>query len=461
MSTTLSQTLHTRHINMIAMGGAIGTSIFLASGYAIYVGGPGGALLAYLLIAVVVYFLMTSLGEMSTYKPSSGTFCEYSSLYVGRDFGFAMSYNYWLSWAITIAVELVAVSLIMGYWFPSVNGAVFPIIFFFAMLLSNIFLVRVYGEIEYCLSFIKVAAIIAFIVVGIFAIFYQPHFGAQRWFLGDAPFHHGYLGFITVFLFAGFSFQGTELIGVASGETKDPQTAIPRSIRMIFWRLTLFYILTLGIISLLIPYDDPRLAYQDKLSMSPYTLVFSQYLPHYAADMMNFIILVAVLSAGNASMYCASRILWYVGKKGEAPLIFGKITPQGVPLFALLATALVGSLGFISSVVHKGVLFSYLLQISSLSGFIAWFGIALSHYQFRKKYLPQHGGIDVLKYKARFYPYAQIIAMLVIGFVVIAQFVPLLESPEQSIGSFLIVYSSVILFLILYLASKCYYFIKS
>jgi lysine-specific permease len=460
MTTTLAQKLESRHLNMIALGGSIGTGIFLASGYSISVGGPGGAMLAYVLMALIVYFLMTSLGEMSVYRPSSGTFCDYSSLYVGQSFGFAMGYNYWINWAITIAAEIAAASLIMSYWFPEINGFIFSAIFFFLILFFNVFSVRIYGEVEYLLSFIKVAVIMVFIVLGGFAIFHQPHFGAQHWFIGDAPFHNSYYGFITVFLFAGFSFQGTELIGVASGETKNPEVNIPKSIRLVFWRLTIFYVISIAVISLLIPYTDHRLTYQDNVSMSPYTLIFSQYASHYAADIINFVILVAVLSAANASMYSSTRILWYLSRKEQAPKIFSRITKHGVPFLALLATAFIGSIVFVSSRVGNGALFSYLVQISSLCGFLAWFGIALSHYRFRKDYLPQAGGVQSLSYTAKFYPYAQIVSMLVIGFVIIAQVIPVINMANYHLRDLVITYSSVILFFILYIGHKYYIMVK-
>lgn len=453
---TLSQRLQGRHINMIALGGSIGTGIFLASGYAVSVGGPGGALFAYGLMALIVYFLMTSLAEMSAYRASSGTFCDYSKTYVGKSFGFAMGYNYWLNWAITIAAEVSASSLIMSYWFPHVNSLIFSLIFFAAILLFNLFSVIVYGEIEYFLSFMKVAVILIFIVLGSFALFQQPQFGIHNWHIGDAPFHNGWLGFIAVFLFAGFSFQGTETVGVASGETKNPQVTIPKSIKLVFWRLTLFYVISIAVISLLIPYTDVRLTYQDNVSMSPYTLIFSTYISHYAADFVNLVILIALLSAANASMYTATRVLWHLAHTGDAPNQVSRISKHGVPYIALLATTIIGSLVFVSSITGNGVLFSYLVQISSLSGFIAWFGIALSHYQFRRNYLPHHGSLTILSYKAKFYPYAQLSSMLVIAAVILGQFFPLLSDKHHTVLDFVIIYSSVILFGLIYLGHKVY-----
>jgi lysine-specific permease len=454
MSTELSKKLQTRHINMIAIGGSIGTGIFLASGYTVSIGGPGGALLAYGLMALIVYFLMTSLAEMSAYKPTTGTFCEYSSLFVGKSFGIAMGYNYWLNWAITIAVDISAASLIMSYWFPEVHSVIFSLIFFSLIFLSNFYSVRVYGEVEYLMSFVKVAVIIVFIVLGIFTIFEQPHFGTNNWKVGDAPFHNGFLGFMTVFLFAGFSFQGTELVGVASGETKNPEVTIPKSIRYVFWRLLLFYIVSILIITLLLPYNDPRLSIQDNVTTSPFTLIFSHYFSNYAADVVNFIILIAVLSAANASMYSSTRVLWYLGRSGQAPKVFSRLNPYAIPIVALLTSALVGSLVFLSSFISNGVLFSYLIQLSTLSGFIAWFGIALSHYYFRKKYLPANGGEGILTYKSRFYPYAQIISMLALGIIMAAQFIPIMNSDNYKVIDVLIIYSSLILFLIIFFLHK-------
>ncbi|OGT37016.1 MAG: lysine transporter [Gammaproteobacteria bacterium RIFCSPHIGHO2_12_FULL_38_14] len=454
MNKKLPRKLQTRHLNMIAIGGSIGTGIFLASGYTISVGGPGGALLAYCLMAIIVYFLMTSLAEMSVWRPTSGTFCEYSSLFVGPSFGAAMGYNYWLNWAITIATEISAATLIMSFWFPHINSLLFSSVFFFLIFFFNVCSVRFFGESEYVLSSIKVAVIIVFIILGLFSIFEQPQWGLQNWHIGDAPFHQGLYGFISVFLFAGFSFQGTELIGVAAGEAENPDVSIPRSIKYVFWRLALFYILSVAIITLLIPYNDHRLTYQDNVLMSPYTLIFSRYISYYAADVVNFVILIAVLSAANASMYSATRILWYLGYKGEAPHLFSKTLPFGTPILALLASTLIGSLVFISSIVGNGVLFTYLVQISSLSGFIAWLGIATSHYQFRRKYLPQHGGTAVLRYRAKLYPYAPLISIVVISIIIAAQVIPLIEVKTYRLTDFILVYSSLWIFLGFYFGHK-------
>jgi lysine-specific permease len=454
--TKLAQKLEARHVNMIALGGSIGTGIFLASGYSISVGGPGGSLLAYAIMAIVVYFLMMSLGEMSTYQPHTGTFCKYSSQYVNPSFGFAMSYNYWFNWAITVATEISAAVILIHFWYPQASDFWLSAVLFLGVFGANIFSVNVYGEIEYLLSFLKVATVVVFILVGLYLLGEQPALIHQNWTVGDAPFHTGFLGFVTVFLFAGFSFQGTELVGVASGEAKNPHITIPRSIKMVFWRLCLFYILATFIIGSLIPYMDPSLTNQTDVMMSPFTKIFTEAGLKYAGSIINFIILVAVLSAANASMYSATRIFWYMAKEGETPKVFAHTTKKGVPLLALLVTAAIGSLIFVSSFVGNGVFFSYVVQISSLSGFIAWFGIALSHYRFRKVYLREGGKLSDLKFRAKFYPWGPIISMIILLLVIIGQAQGLLISHTVSLSGFLVTYSSVILFLVLWAAHAIY-----
>ncbi|MCE3269320.1 MAG: lysine transporter, partial [Burkholderiales bacterium] len=246
----LAKTLETRHLNMIALGGSIGTGIFLASGYAISVAGPGGALIAYLLISIMVFFLITSLGELSTYRPSTGTFCEYSGDYVNKPFGYAMGINYWFNWSITIAAEISAAVIVMKFWFPGGSDLAFSAIFFFVIFGLNLFTVRVFGEVEYFMSMLKVLVIITVIILGTILVFGQPKFGLNNFFIADAPFHNSWKGFFAVFLLAGFSFQGSELIGVTSGEARDPATSIPKAVKNVFWRLILFYILATVIISL-------------------------------------------------------------------------------------------------------------------------------------------------------------------------------------------------------------------
>ncbi len=459
MSNNLKRNLYTRHLIMIALGGSIGTGLFLASGSAIAQAGPGGAMLAYVIISLMVYFLMCSLGEMAAHSPTTGTFCEYSSKYVSKDFGFAMGWNYWFNWAITISAEIIAAALIMQYWFPDVPVIIWSVLFFLLIFGLNLFAVKVYGETEYWLSFVKVAFVIIFIVVGILTIIGATGVGGpvgfQNWHIGDAPFHGGFVGFMAVFLIAGFSFQGTELVGVAAGEADNPKKSIPLAIKRTFWRLVLFYIIAIGIISFLIPYTSDILVNANSdVAISPFTIVFKNAGLTYAATIMNAVILIAILSACNASMYSATRIMWHLASTKQAPRIFAKISPRGVPINALLITAFVGCFFFLTSFLDNGTVFVWLVNISSLAGFIAWFGIALSHYRFRRAYKKQNLNLGNLPYKAKFFPLAPVISMIVIAIIILGQEFTDIFSGHITWEKFFATYIGFILFLLLLVGYK-------
>ncbi|MGE7667473.1 amino acid permease [Ureibacillus composti] len=453
----LQRGLQSRHIAMISLGGTIGTGLFLASGASIAQAGPGGALLAYALIGVMVYFLMTSLGEMAAYMPTSGSFSTYATKFVDPAFGFAMGWNYWYNWAITIAAEISAVSLIMKYWFPDSSSALWTILFIIVVLTFNILSVRAYGESEYWFAMIKVATVIVFIIVSFLMIFGilggNDPVGFENFFAEEAPFHGGFLAIFGIFLAAGFSFQGTELLGVTAGETKDPGKSIPKAVRSVFWRILLFYILAIFAIGLLIPYTDPRLLSED-IAVSPFTLVFDKLGIAIAASVMNAIILTAMLSAGNSGLYASSRMLWQLAVDGKAPKIFAKLNSRGIPVYALIATLAVGCLAFLSSFFGDGVVYMWLLNASGLSGFIAWVGIAISHYRFRKAFIAQGKDLSVLPYRARFFPFGPLFALVVCIIVILGQNYTAFVGGNIDWYGILVSYIGIPLFLILWFGYK-------
>ncbi|MDA7742413.1 amino acid permease [Francisellaceae bacterium] len=455
----LKRGLQSRHLAMIALGGSIGTGLFLASGGAIAEAGPGGAMLGYALISIMVYFLMTSLGEMSAYSPTTGSFCQYSGQYVDPAFGFAMGWNYWFNWAITIAVEVLAASLIMQFWFPGSPTIYWCIGFFLLVFSLNIVAVKYFGESEYWLSMIKVSAVVIFIIVGALTIFgmvgHSGTVGFHNWTIEGAPFHNGFLGFLGVFLIAGFSFQGTELIGVAAGEAKDPHKSIPKAIKSTFWRIVIFYICAIGVISFLIPYTDPNLANASSdVTLSPFTIIFKDAGFTFASTLMNAVILIAVLSACNASMYSATRTLWFMGKTKQAPKVFSKLSRSGIPYMALLASCLVGSMFLLTYKFNNGLIFLWLVNVSSLAGFIAWFGIALSHLRFRRAFVKQGRDLNDLPYRSKFFPYAPMIAMAFILIIVCGQQINSIVAGTLSWQQFLATYIGLLIFLIIGIVYK-------
>ena len=418
---------------MIAIGGCIGTGLFMASGSAIHSAGPGGALVAYAAIGLMVYFFMTSLGEMATFMPVSGSFSTYATRFVDPSLGFALGWNYWFNWVITAAVDVSVAAVVISYWEPLRNFMPawgWSLLFLGVIFLLNTASVRVYGETEYWMALIKVVTVIIFLGIGvltIFGIMGGQYIGLKNFSMGDAPFLGGSLGgqFLTtlgVFLVAGFSFQGTELIGITAGESEEPEKNIPRAIDQVFWRILIFYILAIAIIGLIIPYTSPELlgADVDEISKSPFTLVFERAGLAFAAAAMNAVILTSILSAGNSGMYASTRMLYAMGRSGLAWPAFGKVDARGVPMPALLATgALV--LGVYMLQLGNDAAYQYVLAASGLTGFIAWVGIAISHYRFRRAWVAQGRPLSGLRYRAKWFPFGPLLALALCVLVIIGQ----------------------------------------
>lgn len=455
----VKRALKTRHLSMIALGGSIGTGLFVASGSAISTAGPGGALVAYIGIGLMVYFLMTSLGEMATYLPVTGSFATYSRRFVDPALGFAMGWNYWFNWAITLAVDISTAAIVLRYWFPHVPSWVFSLGALIIIFLINALSVASFGETEYWMSLIKVVTVLIFLVVGFLTIVgimgghatYLENFAYKK-----APFVGGVPSILTVFVVAGFSFQGTELIGITAGESKDPAKSIPKAIKQVFWRILLFYILAIFVIACLIPYTSPNLLGSDAsdITISPFTLVFKRAGLVSAASVMNAVILTSVVSAANSGMYASTRMLFALGVSGDAPKIFGKVNGRGIPMPALLGTTLVGLLTFLSSIFGEQI-YSFLVSASGLTGFIAWVGIALAHYRFRRAFKAQGKDLSQLRYKAKWFPVGPLLALIICLLVIVGQDIKSFANLDWQAIS--VTYMSVPLFIILYLYYKLRY----
>lgn len=414
----LKRSLKARHLNMIALGGSIGTGIFLAMGDSIHIAGIGGSIVAYGIIGIMVYFLITSLGEMATYMPISGSFGAYASKFIDPALGFALGWNYWYNWAITIATEMVAGSLVMKYWFPNVPGIIWSSIFLVLIVGLNLLSSKAYGESEFWFAGIKVVTVIIFIVVGvlmIFGIMNGDAVGFKNIYANGGPFVGGFKSIFSIFLIAGFSFQGTELIGIAAGESENPEKTIPKAVHTIFWRILIFYIGTILVIGLIIPSS------QAGVSTSPFTMVFEKAGIAGAASLMNAVILTSVLSAGNSGMYASSRMLYAMAKDGMAPKVFAKLNKRGVPINAIILTTIIASACFLTGLYAESTVYVWLVAASGLAGFIAWLGIAACHYRFRRAYIHQGKDLSKLPYKAKMFPIGPIIALLLCAVVIVGQ----------------------------------------
>jgi lysine-specific permease len=303
----------------------------------------------------------------------------------------------------------------MKYWLPNVPGIVWSAIFLALILGLNVLSVKGYGESEFWFSIIKVVTIIIFIVVGllmIFGIMKGYSGGFDNFTKGEAPFKGGFLSIFSVFMVVGFAFQGTEMVGVAAGESENPEENIPKAIKQIFWRILLFYVLAIFVIGCLISYKDPNLLGGDleNIAVSPFTLVFKHAGLAFAAAAMNAVILTSVLSAGNSSLYVGSRVLWVLAEEGKAPAFLKKVNKGGVPVNALYVTTIIGMLCFLTSLFGDGTVYSWLLNAAGLAGYLSWLGISVTHYRFRKAYKAQGRDLKDLPYVAKWFPLGPILA---------------------------------------------------
>lgn len=402
----LARTLKSRHLQMIAIGGSIGTGLFIGSGYALSSGGPAGLLISYILVGFSLFCVVMALGEMSVQFPVSGSFNAFFTRFVDPSWGFTLGILYSCSWLISFPSELVACAMTIQYWNQSINPAVWVAIFFVVIGSINLFGVKGYGEVEFFLSIIKVVAVIGFIILSICLIGGAgPHghyLGAKYWH-DPGSFHNGFKGVCLCFVSAAFSFGGVELVALAASETENPRKSLPKATKQVFWRITLFYVVTAVVIGCLVPYTDPRLLNglsSEDISASPFVIAIKNggigVLPH----IMNAVILVAVVSVGNSSVYGCSRSLASLAVQGLIPKIFGYIDRQGRPIFSIMFTTVFGLLGFLVASELESTVFTWFFSVCSLSSFFTWAAICMTHVRFRMALRKQHRSMDEVIFPA-------------------------------------------------------------
>ncbi|HJW00956.1 MAG TPA: amino acid permease [Arthrobacter sp.] len=420
----LRRSMGPRHLVMIAMGGVIGSGLFLSSGYTISQAGPLGAVLAYLVGAFVVYLVMACLGELAIAYPVSGAFHIYAARSIGPATGFATAWLYWLCWAVAIGSEFTASGLLMQRWFPDVDVWVWCLVFAAVLFSFNAVSARFFGESEFWFAIVKVGAIIGLIVLGGAALFgFRPlSDGGSHPFLFEnfntagGLFPNGSTGVLVTVLAVFYAFSGSELIGVAAGETKDPATAIPKAMRTTVIRLLIFFVGAIAVIAATIPYTEVG------LNGSPFVTVFSAIGIPFAADIMNFVIITALLSAGNSGLFSCARMLYSLADEGHAPQVFRRLTRRGIPLIALSVSMVGGIASLVSSVVAPEAVYLVLVSVAGFAVVGVWMSITASHYFHRRAFVRNGGDVGALAYKAPLFPFVPILAftMCVISLVGIA-----------------------------------------
>jgi amino acid transporter len=404
----LARKLKGRHLQMIAIGGSIGTGLFVGSGSALAHGGPASLLIAFGLIGIMLYCTVHALGEMAVLFPVAGSFSAYSTRFLDPAWGFAMGWNYALQWLVVLPLEIVAATLTIEYWnHGRINNDAWVAIFLVLIISINLFGVKGYGEAEFVFSIIKIIAVIGFIILGIIL---NCGGGPQGGYIGNkywrdpGPFNHGFKGLCSVFVTAAFAFAGTELVGLAAAETANPRKSLPTAVKQVFWRITLFYIVSLTLVGLLVPYNDPRLlngSSSADAQASPFVISITNAGISGLPSVMNVVIMIAVLSVGNSSIYGSSRTLAALAEMGQAPHALAYIDRKGRPLVGIALSSALGFLAFLAGSSKQTDAFNWMLAVSGLSSIFTWGSICLAHIRFRKGWRVQGHSLDELAFRSQ------------------------------------------------------------
>lgn len=426
----LKRSMNSRHLFMISLGGVIGTGLFLGSGYTLSQAGPIGTILSFLVGGFIMYLTMLCLGELTVAMPVAGSFQSYMTRFVSPSLGFGVGWLYWLGWAVTVALELLSSGLLMQRWFPDSPVWMWCAIFGVLLFLLNALSARAFGESEFWFSSIKVSAIILFIILGGAAMFGlidmkngqpAPMFSN---FTSTSLLPHGITGLLMTMITVNFSFQGTELIGIAAGESKEPEKTIPKSIRATVWRTLVFFILAIAIVAGMIPHQ------QAGVIESPFVVVFDSIGIPYAADIMNFVVLTALLSVANSGLYAATRMLYSLSNEKMASRKLAIVNRKGIPMNALMITFAISLLSLLSGFFAEDTVFMVLLSIAGLGAQVGWISISASQLAFRRHYLRNGGKLEDLKFRTPWYPVLPLVS-LILNLTVL---VSLAFDPEQRIA---------------------------
>ncbi|WP_030607234.1 amino acid permease [Streptomyces sclerotialus] len=375
--------LKNRHLSMIAIGGVIGAGLFVGSGSGIAAAGPA-ILLSYALVGALVVFVMRMLGEMAAAYPSSGSFSAYADRALGRWAGFSIGWLYWFFWVVVLAVEATAGAKILEGWIPAVPQWGWALIVMVVLTATNLASVASYGEFEFWFAGIKVVAIGAFVVIGMLAVFgVLPGVHSETAGISNLTEHGGFLpngpgSILTGVLMVVFSFMGSEIVTLAAGESENPQRAVTKATNSVIWRIAVFYLGSIFVVVSLLPWNDKSIT-KDGSYVAALNAIG---IPH-AGEVMNVIVLTAVLSCLNSGLYTASRMAFSLGERGDAPKAFARTTARGVPRAAILSSVLFGFVAVFFNYEWPDTVFAFLLNSSGAVALFVWLVICFAQLRMR------------------------------------------------------------------------------
>ncbi|KAH0036325.1 dicarboxylic amino acid permease, partial [Aureobasidium melanogenum] len=416
----LRRDFKSRQVNMIAIAGALGTGLIIGTGQGLARGGSGSLLLAYVITGAVVYWVMAALGEMASFAPMQKGFNGYAARYIDPAFGFATGWNYFLKYAIVLANNLTAAGLIIQYWRPDLNVGIWITVFGALVIFVNVFNVSRFGEAEFVLSSLKIITLAVVMMTCLVVALgggpdhdrrgfrYWHHPGAFAEYLEKGPLGR-FLGFWACMIQSFFAYTGTEVVGVAFGETPNPRRNIPRAIRQTLWRVGVFYILGVFILGMVVPYNNTRLIGSTHAATSaeasPYVIAIKLAGIKVLPDIINASLLVFVISAANTDIYVGARTLHSLAKEGQAPKIFEWTSKSGVPLYGVAATSAFILLAYMNVAKSATTVFGYFVSLVTVFGALNWISVLVSYVGFTRALRAQKISPSQLPYRGFLQPY--------------------------------------------------------
>lgn len=374
--------LGSRQVQMIAIGGAIGVGLFLNAGANIAKAGPS-LILMYAVAGVIIFFIMRALGELLLYRPVSGSFAEYSREFLGPFFGYFTGWTYWLLWVVTGMAELTAAAIYIHYWFPDVPQWASALGFLVVLFVANLISVKLFGEIEFWFSMIKVTALIGMIVIGLgvltfgFSAAGDTAAVSNLWAF-DGFFPKGIGSSLMTLQGVMFAYLAVELVGVTAGESENPEKTLPKAINTLPWRIGLFYVGALTVILCVVKWTEFA------PGVSPFVKAFAMIGIPAGAGIVNFVVLTAALSSCNSGMYSTGRMLRTLADSGEAPKAFNKLSATRTPALAITVSVLFMGIGVVLNYIVPEKAFGYVVSVATAAGIWTWLMILVSHVRYRR-----------------------------------------------------------------------------
>jgi amino acid transporter len=393
---------------MIAFGGVVGASIWFGTGTAIAYSGPVGAIICFLIVGIDVFFVMQSLGEMSTLFPIQGAFVELAGRFIDPALAFSLGWNYWYLWVTNIANDYNNISLVFKDWTDAVPSYGWILIFWAIFQFTSLLGVVVWGEMEFYLASWKLLCVIGGFLVAILlntGAIGGEYIGFRYW-RDPGPIANGINGFGQTFVLAAVYYCGTEMLAFTAAESKDPKRDLPRAIRQTFWRILIIFMGLVFFAGIIVPYTaDDLLNASSKSAKSPWTIALVNAGWGGAGNLLNVVMITAQFSSVNSGIYIASRTLVALAVNGRAPKFFAKTTSNGTPINAIVFSNTLGLISILNVKSGPGKVFTYLIDISGAATFIAWAFVGITHIRLRRAWVKQGRSIDEMPFKALFYPW--------------------------------------------------------